>query len=67
MKINVGALDRRIRLVAGIVLLLLPFLGGFESTLAKGLCVMAALVLLVTAAMNRCPAYSLLGVDTSSK
>lgn len=67
MKTNVGSLDRRLRIVAGIVLLLLPFLAGIDSGLVKTLSILVGVVLLGTAAMNSCPLYSLLGFNTRSK
>ncbi len=67
MKINIGTLDRRLRIVAGIVLLLLPFLVGFDSGLAKTLSILVGVVLLGTAAVNSCPIYSLLGLSSRPK
>lgn len=67
MKTNIGMLDRRLRIVAGIVLLLLPFLIGFDSGLAKTLSILVGVVLLGTAAVNSCPIYSLLGLSSRPK
>jgi len=67
MTTNIGTLDRRLRIVAGIVLVLLPFLVGFDSGLAKTLSILVGVVLLGTAALNSCPIYSLLGFNSRSK
>lgn len=67
MKINIGSLDRRVRIIAGIVLLLLPFLVGFDSGLAKTVSIVIGVVLLATAAVNSCPMYSLLGLNSRTK
>lgn len=67
MKANIGLLDRRVRIVVGIVLLLLPFLVGFDSGALKTVSVLAGIILLGTAAVNTCPIYSLLGLSSRSK
>lgn len=67
MKMNIGALDRRVRIVAGIVLVLMPFLAGFDSGLLKTLSIVVGAVLLGTAAINSCPMYSLLGMSSRTK
>lgn len=58
MTVNIGALDRSIRAIVGVVLVALVFIGP-ES--AWGL---IGLVPLATAAMGNCPAYSLIGIST---
>ncbi len=60
---NVGNLDRILRAVVGIVLLIAAFSAGW-STLWTVIAVVVALVMLVTAAMSSCPAYSILGLKT---
>ena len=55
---NVGAVDRAIRLVAGIVLLALVFVGPQTRWGYIGL------VLIATAAVGYCPLYQILGVST---
>lgn len=61
MEANVGKTDRIIRIVAGILLLSLIFVGPQTWWGLIGL------VPLATAFMNFCPAYKLLGVDTLGK
>jgi hypothetical protein len=64
---NVGNIDRAIRLVVGVILLLAPFLmpeafaglGGWRYVVAA-----VGAVLVGTAAFRFCPAYSLLGINT---
>ncbi|MEQ6884215.1 DUF2892 domain-containing protein [Salicola sp. Rm-C-2C1-2] len=58
MTVNIGALDRSIRAIVGVVLVALVFIGP-ES--AWGL---IGLIPLATAAMGNCPAYSLIGIST---
>lgn len=63
MKINVGDVDRLIRIVAGLAILSLFFLA--EGNLRWwGL---VGLVPLATGLFRWCPAYTLLGISTGSK
>ena len=68
MNKNVGATDKRVRTVVGAVAgaASIATLAGAVPlpALAAPALGVVALVMLVTAAMNTCPAYSLLGVDT---
>ena len=57
---NIGGIDRTIRIVAGIVLLSLVFVGPKS---AWGL---VGLVPLLTGLMRWCPAYTLLGIRSCS-
>tara|TARA_R110002124_G_scaffold168393_1_gene335909 strand:+ start:232 stop:477 length:246 start_codon:yes stop_codon:yes gene_type:complete len=64
---NVGTVDRALRLVLGIVLLLAPFVSGmalFTSGVATAISVIAGLVMIGTAAMKFCPLYTLFGIRT---
>lgn len=64
---NVGSLDRALRFVAGIVLLVAPFAlpDAFAALGAWRLAVAAVgAVLLGTALFRFCPAYVLLGIRT---
>lgn len=66
---NVGSVDRVLRALVGIVLLLLPFIPASAAALAGlggwiwALPVVGA-VLLLTAIFRFCPAYRLLGIRT---
>lgn len=63
---NIGAADCMIRLVAGVVLILLPLLTGFAANaplLWWGALVVGG-TMLATAAMRSCPLYTLIGVST---
>lgn len=55
---NVGTIDRVIRLVLGLVLLALVFVGP------KTLWGLLGLIPIATAVISWCPAYSLLGLRT---
>lgn len=58
---NVGGLDRILRIVVGLVLLSLIFVGP------KTWWGLVGVIPLATAFMRNCPAYSLLGVNTCEK
>ncbi|MCS6940119.1 MAG: DUF2892 domain-containing protein [Roseiflexus sp.] len=60
---NVGPIDRGIRAILGIVLLIATFvlLSGFWQALAA----LVAVILLITAIFGVCPLYSALGIDTT--
>ncbi|MGZ3196869.1 MAG: YgaP family membrane protein [Croceibacterium sp.] len=60
-KQNVGSIDRVLRIVVGLVLIALVFIGPKTPWGWIGL------IPLVTALARTCPAYSLLGVSTCSK
>jgi len=60
MKINVGTLDRVIRILAGVVLIGLAITGNIGPWGYIGV------VPLLTGFVRVCPAYSLLGVNTCS-
>lgn len=61
MEANVGKTDRIIRIVAGLALLSLVFIGP------QTLWGLIGIVLLATAFINFCPAYKLLGMNTLGK
>ena len=67
MSVNVGNLDRILRVVLGIVLLYLAFFSGipaFAGGFLKYGAALLGVVMLVTAAMRVCPLYSIFGVKT---
>jgi len=67
MTVNLGSLDRRIRVVLGALLLILPFISGmaiFESGTITAVSVIAGLVLIGTSAMKFCPLYRVFGIRT---
>lgn len=57
MKPNVGGIDRVIRIVAGLALIVWALLGG-------PMWAWIGVVALATGLMNFCPAWSLLGINT---
>lgn len=61
MKNNVGNADRALRIVAGLILVSLVFVGPKTAWGWVGL------VPLVTGLFRWCPAYSLAGIDTCRK
>ena len=60
---NIGAKDRWIRVVAGLVLIYLAFSPVFQEALAMIVYVVGA-VLILTAALKFCPAYTVFGMNT---
>ncbi len=60
MKVNVGNVDRIVRIVAGLALIGLAVAGTIGPWGYIGI------VPLLTGFMRVCPAYSLLGIDTCS-
>lgn len=62
MTANVGTIDRILRAVAGVVLLVLGFM-SFSGGVQIG-AIIVGVVLLATAGMRFCPAYRLLGIKT---
>lgn len=70
MTANIGTPERIVRIVAGLLLIALPFVSGwafFESTLWTWLSVIVGLVLVVTGIVRFCPAYCMLGCSTNGK
>ncbi len=61
MQANIGKIDRIIRIVAGLLLLSLVFIGP------QTLWGLVGLIPLATAFISFCPAYKLLGMDTLGK
>ncbi len=58
MKINEGAIDRSLRVIAGLVLI------GLAATGTVGLWGYIGIIPLVTGAVGMCPLYSLLGINS---
>ena len=61
MKANIGAVDRGLRIVVGIVLMVLAATGSI------GWWGWIGIMPLATGLFSRCPAYSLLGLNTCSR
>lgn len=62
MSANVGRFDRAVRMAAGLALLI----AAYEALTGAGmwLAVAAGAVLVGTAIVGLCPAYTLIGIDT---
>ena len=63
MKLNVGGIDRKLRIVAGAVLLALTFVLGQDGLWLWGL---IGIVPLATGLMGWCPLYPVLGINSCS-
>lgn len=67
MKVNVGNVERVIRVVLGIVLIALAYFGTLGPWMYTGLVLLVVgLVALVTGLVRWCPAWALFGVNTCS-
>lgn len=67
MSANVGTLDRVLRFVVGVLLVIAPFatqIAVFQGQIATIISVVVGAVLVLTALMRVCPLYSLLGMRT---
>ena len=64
MSINVGGMDRMIRVVIGLALLALGLFHVFTGTAAIVAYVVAA-VAIITGIVRFCPAWALFGINTS--
>ena len=63
---NVGTVDRIIRAIVGVVLILLPFVAGLTG-FWTWLLPLVGVVALGTSALKTCPLYSILGVNTCKR
>lgn len=63
MKQTVGSVDKTIRIVLGLVLLVIAFATGIGAVL-KVVFIVLGLIALVTAVSGVCPLYSVLGIST---
>lgn len=63
---NVGSVDQVIRIIAGIALIALAFIkfGGIAST-GGIVAAIVGVVLILTAIINFCPLYRILGMSTN--
>lgn len=67
MTVNVGSVDRILRLIIGLVLIALPFVGIFAPVNAGALMwvsIIVGLVLVATAGLKFCPLYRIFGMRT---
>lgn len=72
MVANVGGIDRVLRFIAGVVLILVQFVAPSVPALAglgnwTWLIGALGVVMLLTAAFRFCPAYPLLGINTCGR
>ncbi|MCB9942290.1 MAG: DUF2892 domain-containing protein [Geminicoccaceae bacterium] len=61
---NVGPVDRMFRLIAGIILLLLPFIVDLGGSWLGWAAPIVGIILMLTGFLRFCPAYTLLGIKT---
>ena len=64
---NIGPVDRTLRLVLGVALILVALASGwpaFQGGLPRAVAIGAGVVLMITAAVRVCPLYTLLGMRT---
>ena len=65
MSINVGGMDRLIRVVIGLILIALGLFHVFTGTAAIVAYVVAAIAI-ITGTARFCPAWAMFGINTSS-
>jgi hypothetical protein len=63
---NVGALDRIVRVIAGLALIVAPFVAGW-SAFGLAISVGVGIVLVATAAISFCPIYALFGLSSKRR
>jgi len=63
-KSNVGGIDKKARMIFGVLLLLWPILAGSMGTLGV-VSMLVGAVLLVTGLLNFCPLWAVFGVNTN--
>ena len=61
MEKNVGQKDKNIRLLVGAALIILSFVWKCW------ICIILALILIITAVLQKCPAYKMMGKSTCEK
>lgn len=66
MKLNMGTIDRILRLIAVIIIAVL-YLSGQLSGVAAVILGIIAVALLVTSVIGWCPAYAPFGISTKKK
>jgi hypothetical protein len=70
MTVNVGKIDRILRVVVGIVLLIAPFATSWsfaQSSVGMAVFIIAGIVMIATSAMRFCPMYRIFGIRTCQK
>ena len=63
---NVGNIDRIVRAIAGLALIIVPFLAAWPIA-AVAVSVVLGLVLVTTAAVSFCPIYAALGISSKGR
>lgn len=66
MKLNMGQLDRSLRIGAAVLVGILAWTGVLKGTWATVLLILAA-IFLITSIIGFCPVYRLLGINTCRK
>lgn len=67
MTVNMGKADRLLRLIAGLVLIAAPLIGGmglFGMTWLNYVMIVAGIVMLATSTLRFCPLYTIFGIRT---
>lgn len=68
MTANMGQVDRVIRIVVGLVLIIAAFASGwpvFEGALIKYGAVVVGLIFVLTSSISFCPLYTIVGIRTN--
>lgn len=67
MQRNVGNIDRGIRGLVGVILLLVFFVAPPANAILLWGCLVVGVVMVGTAALGWCPPYSIFGINTCKK
>lgn len=70
MAVNVGKVDRVIRMILGIILLIVPFATNWsfaQSTIGMVVCIIIGIVMIATSSMRFCPLYKIFGIQTCQR
>lgn len=66
MEKNVGSIDKNLRIIAGVLLIVAAFLAPVSGVL-RGAMLVVAIIALVTAFSGFCPLFTVLGISTVEK
>jgi hypothetical protein len=63
MTVNMGAMDKSIRVIIALAIAILYFMGLIKGTMATVL-ILLAIIFVLTSLVSFCPLYTMLGINT---
>ena len=63
MKLNIGEVEKNVRFVIGVILVLVGYFGGLP-TWGAAACYGLAAIAIITGIINFCPLWTILGINT---